>query len=276
MLMTPTRPRRWLAAAALTASLALSGTLAACGDDDDEGSGTTTTEAGDDSTTTTAAKGADVEEYCAASLAVETFPEPGGPDGPPDPAAIKAFFEGIAPLLETMSELAPGEIAEAADFLAAEGQRGLAGEEVDPESPEFTEAETTVHTYDLDNCGWEQVDVVGIDYAFEGVPTTLPAGTTSFEFTNNTEMTEAHEAIIFRKKDGVTETTQELLALPEEEAMAKVDMVAAVFAPPGDESYSVADLEAGDYAMVCFIAVGGGEDGPPHFTQGMLQEFTVE
>ena len=74
---------------------------------------------------------------------------------------------------------------------------------------------------------------------------------------------------------------QELLALPEEEAMAKVDMVAAVFAPPGDESYSVADLEAGDYAMVCFIPTGASEEnpegtGPPHFIQGMLAEFTVE
>ena len=32
----------------------------------------------------------------------------------------------------------------------------------------------------------------------------------------------------------------------------------------------------GEYAMVCFIPVGGAEDGPPHFTQGMVQEFIVE
>ena len=30
--------------------------------------------------------------------------------------------------------------------------------------------------------------------------------------------------------------------------------------------------------MICFIPVGSPEveDGPPHFTQGMIQEFTVE
>jgi hypothetical protein len=36
------------------------------------------------------------------------------------------------------------------------------------------------------------------------------------------------------------------------------------------------ELEPGEYVMVCFVSVGGAEDGPPHFTQGMKYEFTVE
>ena len=52
--------------------------------------------------------------------------------------------------------------------------------------------------------------------------------------------------------------------------------MAAAFAPPGEGGSTLAELSAGDYAMICFIPVGGGEDGPPHFTQGMIHEFTVE
>jgi hypothetical protein len=35
------------------------------------------------------------------------------------------------------------------------------------------------------------------------------------------------------------------------------------------------DLEPGRYAAVCFIPIGGGEDGPPHFTGGMVAELEV-
>jgi hypothetical protein len=41
----------------------------------------------------------------------------------------------------------------------------------------------------------------------------------------------------------------------------------------------VADLEPGDYAVVCFIPTGSGGDtegdGPPHFTKGMVSYFEV-
>jgi hypothetical protein len=47
------------------------------------------------------------------------------------------------------------------------------------------------------------------------------------------------------------------------------------------------DLEPGRYVIACFLPVGatpenmealesGELQGPPHFTQGMLEEFTVE
>ena len=47
----------------------------------------------------------------------------------------------------------------------------------------------------------------------------------SFKFTN--EGAEDHELAIARKNDGVTESFDELLALPEEEAMTKVTFVTA-------------------------------------------------
>ncbi len=82
--------------------------------------------------------------------------------------------------------------------------------------------------------------------------------------------------VVFRKADGVTLPWEELLELPDEEAEEKAQFVTAAFAPPGEGSSTLAELEPGVYAMVCFIPVGGGEDGPPHFTEGMLEEFSVE
>jgi hypothetical protein len=47
-----------------------------------------------------------------------------------------------------------------------------------------------------------------------------------------------------------------------------------VFADQPDQTaVAMYDLEPGQYVAVCFIPVGGGEDGPPHFTSGMLAEF---
>lgn len=126
----------------------------------------------------------------------------------------------------------------------------------------------------VEECEYPGAAVTAKDYAFDA-PDTVTAGSVAFSF-DNTSDAEEHEMIILRKQDGVDLSWEELLELPEEEAMSKTEFVAAAFAPPGESSSSLATLEAGDYAMVCFIPVGGGEDGPPHFTQGMIHEFTVE
>lgn len=85
---------------------------------------------------------------------------------------------------------------------------------------------------------------------------------------------------MFRVNDGVTETVQELLALPDEEAMTKATMATVTGALPGESEYAVADLRPGKYAMVCFVPEGTtGRDtegtGQPHFMKGMVYEFTV-
>ena len=127
----------------------------------------------------------------------------------------------------------------------------------------------------MGSCDYETVDVTAVDYAFEGVPDSVPAGTLAFELTNASEA-EEHEMVVFRRADGVTQSFGEILNLPEEETEELIVFSAAAFAPPGESGATLADLDAGEYAMVCFIPVGGAEDGPPHFTAGMIKEFTVE
>jgi hypothetical protein len=150
------------------------------------------------------------------------------------------------------------------------------------------------------------IEVIAKDYSFSDLPTSVPAGT-NLSLTN--EGTELHELIVVRKNDGVTESFDELLALPEEEALAKVTTVGVLFAAPGESASmgigesgapspmtSIVIGEEGDYFALCAIPQGTTEmpdfaappdaagaspgasaapQGPPHFVLGMRQAFTV-
>jgi len=103
----------------------------------------------------------------------------------------------------------------------------------------------------------------------------------AFDFSN--EGTELHEMALIMINDDTTESIGELLELPEEEAEAKTTFIGVSFAAPGESDTMYADLEEGRYVVICFIPTGSTSmeeaetaDGPPHFTQGMVQEFTVE
>ena len=59
------------------------------------------------------------------------------------------------------------------------------------------------------------------------------------------------------------------------------------FAAPGTEGYTAMELEPGRYMAICFLPEGatpenlpklesGEIDGAPHFTLGMISEFSVE
>ena len=126
--------------------------------------------------------------------------------------------------------------------------------------------------------GVETIDVQAMDYHFEGIPEQLSTGYHVVNFEN--AGTEMHEMLTIRINDGVTESVEELINLPEEEVESKITMINAEFAPPGGTDVGSWNLtQPGNYAVLCFIPVGSaGEaegEGPPHFTQGMIHEFTV-
>ena len=131
------------------------------------------------------------------------------------------------------------------------------------------------------------VEVVGVDYAFQGIPPTATVGT-SFSLRN--EGQEAHELVLVRKNPDVTLSFDELLALPEDQAFNQVAFLGQVAANPGETAPGTVTADApGDYLAICFIPQGltqlpEGSLGPeaslpagaPHFTLGMRQEFTVQ
>jgi hypothetical protein len=138
------------------------------------------------------------------------------------------------------------------------------------------------------------VEVTAVEYEFQGLPETIAAGST-ISLTNGGE--QPHEFVAIRIPDEETRPVSELVALPEEElgavfggepepatvilaATGQTDTPGAVV---GDGSLS----EPGRYAVVCFLPVGADNsilesegppesDAPPHVSQGMFAEVTVE
>lgn len=150
----------------------------------------------------------------------------------------------------------------------------------DPEAmatESFATARAEAHEFDLASCDWNQADVVAEEYTFSGIADEGPGGLTSFDFANQGE--EVHELLIVRRKDGVTDSYDDILEMPEEEAMAKTEVVAQAFAAPGDADHVLVDLEPGDYLALCAIPQGMTDltspppDGPPHLAMGMHAEF---
>ncbi len=278
--------RRSTKVVALLAVTAL--TMAACGESDDSAApGDETTTTAPRSTTTEAAAQGDLVAFCDALVAIDSDT---GPEIDFETAtdeeqmkAIQEYAATFEPKLQAAEETAPEEVAEAVNAAGRLVRGGLeTGDDSFFESPEFTEAEDTIDQYALGNCGFEEVDVTGTEYAFEGVPETLGAGQTAFAFAN--DGSELHELALFRINDDAEGTFEELLQLPEEEAMTMGTPVGFAFAAPGEADSLFLDLEPGRYGLVCFLPVGSTPDSdeeaiaenPPHFTQGMLAEFTVE
>jgi plastocyanin len=158
------------------------------------------------------------------------------------------------------------------------------------------------------------IDVGGVEYAFTGLPASVPRGTT-LTFTNNG--VEIHELALNRVADGVTESFEELMALNENgvdlEAEGYIDTdygYRQLFAVPGQTAEGSITLDQeGRYVALCYIPSGLemakleelgidlstlGPDtdpstlppeaqeflgdvmgNPPHLAQGMIQEFVV-
>ena len=230
-------------------------------------------------TVESAAPKAEFRDYCEKVFAIETYPEPDidyeslSPDQLT--AENKAFAARLVPLAEEASATAPPEIKNDINVLTdAVKQVAQTGDfEAAFETPAANEASDRAHAFDLENCGWAKVDVSGEEYRFVGLPKEIEAGPVSFEFHNKGE--EPHELVLFRVNDGVEESVEDIVGLPEEEGRAKVTPVGGTFAPPGEGDYAVVDLKKGRYGVACFVPVGGGEQGPPHTSRGMHAEFEV-
>ena len=138
----------------------------------------------------------------------------------------------------------------------------------------------------------EVLEVTAVDWAFEGVPESVEAGT-RLSLVN--EGDEPHELVAFRIPDDETRPVSEIVALPEEELgpiFGAGEPAAVILAatgttdPPGAVVGDGTRTEAGRYAIVCFLPVGADDsvlesegppesDAPPHVSQGMFAELVV-
>ena len=160
-------------------------------------------------------------------LEIETTPEPDidfeslSPEQQAE--AVKKFAtETIKPLTDRVEAVVPSAIeADIATLIKAVDDAAATGDSGVFETPEYEAAEAKTHAFDLDNCGWTQSDVTMADYSFQGIEDTYEAGAVSFDLSN--EGKELHELILVKKNDGVTETFDQLLELPEDQGQAEDD-----------------------------------------------------
>jgi hypothetical protein len=263
--------------AAAAAALMVLG-LAACGDDSDDA--TTTTAAAADATTTTTAKAdqaaeGDTAAFCDALTSFNTAVNAVDTDSLTTPEAVKAAGQQLIPMFQKVVDSAPDDVSAAADELNTTIKPLADGDATAFGSDETYQKYNDFVTASLPSCDEiSTVEVTAKDYAFEA-PDTVEAGDLAFHM-KNISTDEQHVMVLLRKNDGVDLSFDELLKLPQDQAESKTTEMGAAFAPPGGDSSALVTLEPGKYAMVCFLPIGGKEGAPPHFTQGMVHEFTVE
>lgn len=259
----------------------IAATMVGCGSDDDSG------DSASGGTSSSAAEEADPAAFCEAAVDLEAGLTTGGPEvdfetATPEEieAALTDYREQVEPLLKEAEDSAPEEVTDDITSLTGQVRQGLeSGDDSVFQSPEFMEANAGIDEYMLAECGYEQIEAVGVNYEYEGIPDTVPAGIVAVTFTN--EGDEVHEIGVVRINDDVTEPLEQLLTLPEEEIFTKVEFAGIAFAEPSaSDTVFLRMEEPGRYGGACFIPQGTTHDtegsGPPHFTLGMFAEFTVE
>ncbi|MGH2772665.1 MAG: hypothetical protein ACRDIU_05965 [Actinomycetota bacterium] len=221
-------------------------------------------------------------------------------EGPPTPEVTKKITDGInqfvLPHVEAVENNAPEEIADEIAIGAKSVRRLRDDPASDPfEEEEVDEAVNEIDEYFFENCDHEKLTVAAKEYEFSKVPDEIETGDVSVKLEN--EGREVHEFVVLTRKEGVTESFDDILALDEAQAQEKVDFVSGADAGPGEEGYGIFSFEKpGDYVAVCFVSkgttgeeeaeespspgaspspAGSQEEGQPHFTLGMKKEFKV-
>ncbi len=117
------------------------------------------------------------------------------------------------------------------------------------------------------------LDLTAVDYGFEGIPQSVPAGPVTVTLTN--EGAEEHQAVLVRLDDGVT--PEQYTAAAAEDAAAAYGMLEGFGGPsplaPGETVSATSVLTPGTYLALCFIP--SPSDGTAHAAKGMVAAFEV-
>jgi hypothetical protein len=113
------------------------------------------------------------------------------------------------------------------------------------------------------------VRVTGEDFKFDA-PDIIPAGLTEFRFLNKGPS--LHHMAILKLSGGKTvDDLNAALSKPGPPPSWVKEVGGPNAAAPGLESNATLNLEPGNYALICFVDLGG----PPHFVKGMVRALRV-
>jgi hypothetical protein len=194
-------------------------------------------------------------------------------------ATVKEFWSKQEPILVSMDQQAPEEIkADIGKLLGLARQGAATGDVATLSSPELVGAEGNLDQYMLRECGYEQITISATDQAYQGLPSAAPAGTVAITLRNQGQ--DAHQAVISRANNGVTQPYTDILALPPEQQLQMTTVLGLVQADPGQTDTVFLRLTPGRHGAVDFLpqgttSTGMPGSGPPHYTLGLIGEFTV-
>jgi hypothetical protein len=222
----------------------------------------------------------EVTGFCDAALKADKAVakvESGGKPKQKDLQAVETALSGV-------ESTTPPDIASQLQAVVATTRSSLQTGKDPSEDPTFDQNFNAVQQYRYTSCGYPQLDVTGVEYEFQGLPKTLPAGNVAIRFTDNGA--EIHELDILRVKS--KDSAKKIAGLSERDLAKKAVSVAGTFATQGQTSYTIADLtKPGRYVAICHLPVGATSeqaleeaghkhDAKSHAQEGMVQEITVE
>ena len=181
--------------------------------------------------------------------------------------------EDVAVITKIAAAAPPAISSQVNSLLALVKQKG----EKAFESKEGTALLGQIEPYIYDNCPGKQVPFTAIDYEYQGLPATLPAGVTKFKMTNAAPK-EGHMIAIVKVNPGnESMEIDKILSLPNKKQGKLLNFDDAGFAQaePGASGYFPMNLTPGKYIYACFFPEGGKKNGKPHFLLGMEGSFTV-
>lgn len=252
VLAVPMPLRRWLVGGT---SLLLAASIAGCGADDGSG----------DASSGVTSAAADPAAFCEAAVDAE--------------AALSVGSRGdLETTLTAVEDSAPEDVGDDVRTLSEKIREWLStGDDTIFEQPEYTGASEATDDYMLAECGYERVEVTGVEHAYEGIPDTPPSGVVAIIFSN--EGQGSHEISIVQINDDATQSLEQLVALPDDQIGQMIEFVGAAFAEPGESDTAFLRLEPGRYGAMSFTREGTTPEaegsGPPHFTLGMFAEIAV-
>jgi hypothetical protein len=194
-------------------------------------------------------------------------------------STIKEFWSKQEPILASIEQQAPDQIRSDVTKLRQLARQGATNGDIGTVvGPALATADRGVDEFMLRECGYQHVRVTATDHAYQGLPSSVAPGTVAFTLTNQGR--EEHQGVVIRINDEVTQPFAEILGLPPEQQRSMLKAVNSTDADPGQTSTVFVRLTAGRYGFVDVLPQGSTSitalgSGPPHFTLGMVGEFTV-
>jgi hypothetical protein len=224
----------------------------------------------------------EVTAFCEAALTADKAVNKLESGGKPKQKDVQALETALSQVESTV----PSEIAAPTQAVVAATRNAVqSGRDPFEADPNFEQNFTALQQYRYNSCGYTQLDVTGLEYEFQGLPKTLPAGPVAVRFTDTGA--ELHELQIFRVKS--KDSVKKIIGLSKKEQRKKIEEVGTAFTLQGQTVYDIFDLsKPGRYGAVCHLPVGSTseeaveeaekkKDHPKsHADEGMYATIKVE